>query len=325
MPPKLVVYGDLAVDLFVQVDSMPGVGQDAIVHHLAFLPAGSAANCAVTAARLGATVEFVGLTGHDHLTPILLEDLRTSQVRYGHLRQVEGPTAVIVAVVDQQGERTFYSYRGVSSWTAYGPLPPELLAPGDWLHLSGYSFQDEYSQATALAFIAQAEARGAHITLDPSFHFAREFRTRYASLLPALDFVFPNREEAYLMSGATDPEQAAAIIRTFGVKTVVMKLGSQGCLIASAEGNCYVPAYPAAQVVDTTGAGDAFCAGFLTGQLWGLAASASAKIGHGAAVCVIGQLGGHAGSPTLPQLLAHLTANGDAELAAVLRSLSLAV
>ena len=96
-------------------------------------------------------------------------------------------------------------------------------------------------------------------------------------------------------------------------------------LIASAEGNCYVPAYPAAQVVDTTGAGDAFCGGFLTGQLCGLDEGVSAKIGHGAAVCVIGQLGGHAGAPTLPQLLALLGANGDAALAAVLRSLPFAV
>ena len=89
MPRKLIVYGDIGVDLFVQVDAMPQVGQDAIAHNLAFLPAGSAANCAVTAARLGAPVEFAGLTGRDHLTPMLLDDLRDAGVHYRHLHQVD--------------------------------------------------------------------------------------------------------------------------------------------------------------------------------------------------------------------------------------------
>lgn len=325
MPRKLVVYGDIGVDLFVQVDAMPQVGQDAIAHQLAFLPAGSAANCAVTAARLGAPVEFAGLTGRDHLTPMLFDDLRAAGVGHRHLRQVDGPTAVIVAVVDQQGERTFYSYRGVGSWTAYGDIPLALIQPGDCLHLSGYSFQDAYSKTTACAFIAEAKAKGARIALDPSFHFAREFRTNYAALVGDLDFIFPNREEACLMSGTADPYAAAAVIRSWGPKTVVVKMGNAGCIIADNQGTLHIPGYPAPEVVDTTGAGDAFCGGFLTACLWGLDLAAAAKVGHVAAVCVIGQLGGHTSAPSLATLLQRLEEYGDTSLAVVLKSLASAV
>ncbi len=321
LPPKLIVCGDIGMDIFVQVDAMPHTGQDAIAHAIALLPAGSAANCAAVAARLGTVVEFVGLTGRDQLAETLIADLRQYEVGVRHLRQVAGGAAVIIAVVDAHGERTMLSHRGVSTQTAYGELAPDLMEPGDCLHLSGYSFQDPLSKASALAWIAQAREKGAQITLDPSFHFAHECRSSHADALPAIDFIFPNREEATLMSGADDPIAAAAIIRRFGPKTVVIKLGSQGCLIASHQTTLHVPAYPTAAVVDTTGAGDAFCGGFLAARLWGLELEQAAKVGHAAAAQVIGQPGGHTGAPTLATIIAQLARYGDAALAAVLENL----
>ncbi len=321
MPRKLVVYGDIGMDIFVRVDALPQSGQDAIAHDIALLPAGSAANCAAVAARLGTTVEFVGLTGRDPLAEMLIADLRQLQVGVRHLRQATGPAAVIIAVVDAQGERTMLSYRGVSLQTAYGELAPDLIDPTDCLHLSGYSFQDPTSKATALAWIAQARQQGAQITLDPSFHFAREFKASHADALQAIDFIFPNQAEAMLMSGTADPIAAAAIIRALGPKTVIIKLGSQGCLIASAQATTHVPAYAVKTVVDTTGAGDAFCGGFLAALLHDLTPEQAAKVGHAAAAQVIGQPGGRAGAPTLALLIDQLVRAGDLRLADVLRGL----
>jgi sugar/nucleoside kinase (ribokinase family) len=321
MPRKLIVYGDIGMDIFVQVDAIPHTGEDAIAHELALLPAGSAANCAAIAARLGTLVEFVGLTGRDQLAEMLVADLRKYQVGVRHLRQVDGPAAVIIAVVDAQGERTMFSYRGVSTQTAYGELPHDLIGHDDYLHLSGYSFQDEYSKASALACMAQAREKGARIALDPSFHFAREYKSNHAHALQDIDFIFPNREEAALMSGTDDPAAAAAIIRAFGPKTVVIKLGSQGCLIASNQATLHVPAYPANAVVDTTGAGDAFCGGFLAALLRGLDLCLAAKMGHATAVQVIGQSGGRTGAPTLAAVIDQLVNFGDVTLAGVLKSL----
>lgn len=302
MTRKLVVYGDIGMDIFVQVDRLPQAGQDAIASNLVMLPGGAAAHCAVVAARLGTPVRFVGLTGDDHLTDLLLADLRQHGVDTTHLRQIDGPTMTVIAAVDQSGERTMYSYRGIGGSTAYGPLPPDLLHPGDCLHLTGYSFQDQYSQVTALALIDAAHRQGALVALDPSFHFARTFATAGNELLQGVDFLFPNQEEAQLMSGVADPQQAARCLHQAGAKTVIVKRGRQGCTIASAQGIMDIPAYPVAPVVDTTGAGDAFCGGFLAAALAGDDVRDAARLGHAAAAHVIGQLGGHQAAPTPVQV-----------------------
>lgn len=302
MTHKLIVYGDIGMDIFVQVDQLPQAGQDAIASNFAMLPGGAVAHTAVVAAQLGATVTFVGLTGQDQLADLLVADLQRYGVKTNHLRRVEGPTATILAVVDAHGERTMYSYRGVSTTMFYGPLPYDLFKPGDCLHLSGYSFQDGYSRTTALALLAQARAQGAWVALDPSFHFARAFQSEHRAGLGQLDWIFPNLEEAQLMTGAADPQTAAERLQATGIKTVVVKCGRQGCTIATTQGIIHVPGFPAATVVDTTGAGDAFCGGFLAATLAGAPVVRAAQMGHAAAVYVIGQLGGHTGAPTLAQV-----------------------
>jgi ribokinase len=104
------------------------------------------------------------------------------------------------------------------------------------------------------------------------------------------------------MSGASDPATAAKRLLATGSKTVVVKCGRQGCTIATGQGIIHVPGFPAATVVDTTGAGDAFCGGFLAATLAGAPLVHAARMGHAAAVYVIGQLGGHTGAPTLAQV-----------------------
>jgi sugar/nucleoside kinase (ribokinase family) len=306
-PYKLVVYGDVAMDILVRVEAMPALGQDALAEQITLAPAGSAANCAAVAARLGAAVEFVGLTGRDALGDLLMEDLRSFGVGLRHLRQAEGVAAVVVAIVNGEGERTMYSQRGISATQPYGALPGDLLAAGDCLHLSGYSFQDEYGKASALALIEQARRAGARVSLDPSFHFARQFVSEHAASLPQLDYLFPNQEEAALMSGVADPAEAARRLQRCVAQSVVVKLGGQGCLVATAQDCLHVPALPAPRVVDTTGAGDAFCGGFLYAILQGWTPLAAARLGHAAAVQVIGQVGGRRTAPTWADVAPCLT------------------
>jgi sugar/nucleoside kinase (ribokinase family) len=299
MPPKLICYGDLCVDIILQADSFPQAGQDSIVRQAAFMPAGSAANCAVTAARLRVSTQFVGVIGRDALGDVLFDDLKSNGVGVEYLRRAQTPTAVTIAVLDANGERTFFSYRGANA-SPYGMLPPDLLGPRDYLHLSGYSFQDEHSRHTSLALMEQARACGATTSLDASFHFARQ---RPLEALADLDFIFPNLDEARLLGGTDDLAEAAARIRELGPKTVIVTLGEQGCYIESDQVTMLVPAYPAAKVVDSTGAGDAFCGGFLAGTIWGLNVEQAARVGHLAAVGVIAQMGGHQAAPSLDDVL----------------------
>jgi sugar/nucleoside kinase (ribokinase family) len=247
-----------------------------------------------------------------------VKDLFENAVSTLHLRRTTAPTAVVVVILNRQGERAFYSFRGAAATAAYGPIAADLLRPGDWLHLSGYSFQDESSRETALALIARGKEVGATISLDPSFHSARDFRTKMYPVLADIDLLFPNREEAERMTGVSAPPQAAALLRTLGPKTVVIKLGSDGCYVASDEGNTYVPAYPVHDVVDATGAGDAFCGGFLASTLRNMPPSQATQVGHAVAASVIARRGGHIGSPTISEIIDALSRYGDTALASVL-------
>jgi ribokinase len=111
---KLVCYGDLCVDIFVSADNFPQPGQDAVVREMSLLPAGSAANCAVTAARLGIPTSFLGVTGHDGFANMLVDDLVANGVNIEHLRQIDAPTGVTIAILGP--ERTFMSFRGANAY-----------------------------------------------------------------------------------------------------------------------------------------------------------------------------------------------------------------
>ena len=299
---KLVTFGDLNLDVCLDIPAFPQAGQDAVVDRLVLLPGGSAANCAVAAARLGVAVTFIGITGRDPLSRMLAEDLRASGVDTRHLRQSAHLPGIIIAVNEASGERTFFSYRGANALTEYGPLPPDLLAPGDVLHLSGYSLQSGHSRVTALALIEQAGAVGARVSLDPSFHFAGDQTA--SALLPHLAFIFPNQDEARLLTGIPDPQEAAARLRKAGVQTVVITLGAMGCYVDCQDAQTLLPVYPVAHIADSVGAGDAFCGGFLAATIYGLNAVDAAHVGQAVAALVIGQAGGHQGAPTLESLIA---------------------
>jgi sugar/nucleoside kinase (ribokinase family) len=319
IPSKLLIYGDICMDITVRAASLSAPGQDSRIENLSFHPGGSAANCAVAAARLGAPVEMIGVLGDDDWSKILYEDLKRNHVGVRCVKTAPGGPATTIAIIAPDGERTFYSYRKEVPLEDGSPLPEGALAEGDCLHLSGYSFQDEHSRKTALALIEQAAACAASVSLDPSFQFARDYAGAHRDLLARLDFIFPNREEACQMTGKSEPEEAADVLIAWGVKTVVVKLDRQGCYVHSAADRAFLPALSAGQVIDANGAGDAFCGGFLAGRLRGFSLRQAARLGNAAAAQVIAHHGGHTGAPTLSEMLAILKQNDDAELLNLLR------
>jgi sugar/nucleoside kinase (ribokinase family) len=313
---RLVVYGDIGLDVVVQAKTLPRHGQDTIAEAISLFPGGSAANCAAIAGRLGACTEFLGVTGSDSTADLLVADLVAHGVRTTGLRRTIGDTTVVVDIVTPGQDPAFYSYRGVARTEPFGELHLQDLGPDDFIHLSGYCFQDELSSLTAQTLLRHAAECGARISLDPSYHFARRCRSDWSTLLKNVDLVFPNREEARLMGDSSDPAIAARSIMDWGPEIVVIKSGRRGCYLVASDFQDYVKPYDIEDPVDTTGAGDAFCGGFLFAAMIGLEPHSAAKIGHAAANFVIRKPGAHAGAPTLPDLADFLRRKGEVGLAA---------
>ncbi|WP_285779442.1 PfkB family carbohydrate kinase [Microtetraspora sp. NBRC 13810] len=269
MPPAgLLVIGDVVTDVVAIHREGIAKGTDTAAD-ITLRPGGSGANTAAWAARLGADARLLARAGFD-----TAEWHTAALVRAGvlpHVRVDAGrPTAVVIAMVDGTGERTMLTNRGAGGAIGPGDWADELLDGVGHLHVSGYTLFAGPGLLLARRAMAAAAGRGARISVDPaSTGFLHDFGVeRFLAETAPAGLVIPNLDEALLLTGETDAERAAELLSArYG--TAVVKLGADGALLAR-RGRVSARA-PGARVdvVDSTGAGDAFAAGYLTASLGG--------------------------------------------------------
>lgn len=266
----LVVIGDLVADLIVLGGGRLERGTDnrAVVR---LTRGGSAANVAVAAAERH-PVRFIGRVGDDTLGETLVHELEAAGVQARVQRS--GRTGSIVILVDDDGERTMITDRGAAA--ELEDIPWEWIDGADWIHLPLYGFVPEASRVALLDACALARARGIPISLDLSSTAAmRELTAQaLAHILAAVDpdVVFANDEEARLA--------AAEGVRPPGV--YVVKRGGDSVLVTVGDMTTEVAVERVDVVIDSTGAGDAFAAGYLVAAAAG--AEPLAAVAEGAAL-----------------------------------------
>ena len=202
------------------------------------------------------------------------------------------PSGVLVTLVDPDGERSFLTDRGANLNLSAADLDDSLLEGVSLIMVSGYSLFAPGPRAAVLGLLARARAQGVAIGIDPaSAGFLREVGpAQFLSWTAGADWIFANAEEAALLTGQQGLEaQMAALGASYG--TAIIKRGALGAALGGRDGVRLALPAPAVTVVDSTGAGDAFAAGFIAAHLDGAddAAAMAAGIAAGArAVQVIG-------------------------------------
>ncbi|WP_294181446.1 carbohydrate kinase family protein [uncultured Schumannella sp.] len=258
---RFVVIGDVINDIVVVPRGEILVDADTTAS-VRPRPGGSAANTAAWLGTLGVDVDFVGCVGGDSL------EWHSSALRdHGvtpHLKVEPGfATGTIVIVVEGE-HRTMLTERGANSVISPDLVTEELLERAALLHLSGYSIVDGYGEAGARDLIDRATAHGVPVSVNPgAAGYIVEFGVeRFLTAIAGATVFFPNLAEGKLLTGRDDPEGIAKQLVT-RIPVVVVTLGSEGALVAArGEKPILVPA-PNVRLVDPTGAGDAFAAGFL--------------------------------------------------------------
>lgn len=292
--PRLLTLGDLLLDVLVEGDfsrEYDGAGT------VQLYPGGSAANFAAGAVAQGAQVRFVGCVGDDAAGKLLIHDLQERGVDLA-VRIVPGGatgTVLVLRNAEGPGSSRMWSNPGASRALAPGDLDPAWFADLDGLHLTGYSFLRPEPRPTAFQACAwlRAGSPAALLTLDPNpAHLLADagpdwFRTLVAGLHP--DLLLPNREEGRLLAGTDDP--AGIVDRLLALAPlVVLTLGAEGCLVGWGAERRHIPP-PVVAVVDATGAGDAFAAGFVVAYAAARDPLRAAEAGSHAAAAVVGRPG----------------------------------
>ena len=186
-------------------------------------------------------------------------------------KDAECPTGMLVTLVSSDGERSFLTDRGANLHLQRGDLPDFLLDRVGLVHLSGCALFDPGPRSAVLDFIEHAVLRGIPVTVDPSsVSFLREVGPRaFLAWTKGARICFPNTEEAAILSGTSDPDKQSAILGTH-YDIVVIKRGARGAEVTARGNQRWAVAAPPINAVDTTGAGDAFLAGFLSAYLRGV-------------------------------------------------------
>ena len=255
---------------------------------------GSAANTVAGMAALGCRTGFIGQLADDQLGAIFAHDIRGLGVEFDTpARNGIGATGVCLILVTPDAQRTMNTHLGAAQRLGEDSVDGALIASARIVYLEGYLWDPEQPREAMRKAIRTAREAGTRVafTLSDGFVVDRH-RADIDALIGegAIDILFANEPEAMALTGAADFEHAVAAIAD-RVATAVITRGEQGAIALRGEQRAHVDAEPIESLVDTTGAGDLFAAGFLTGEARGLGLDASLRLGAIAAGEVIQHYG----------------------------------
>lgn len=298
---NVLVCGNIVTDLLVrpveEIQWNTTRWVDSIEQHLG----GNGANTAYTLAMLAVPVRLLGAVGPDGFGDFALSQLQRAGVDLTPVRRDGAATATTVGLVRADGARAFLHRPGASHQIT-APLPwPEACGATTHFHLANI-FGLPNLRPHAAETLRQARKLGYSTSLDTGWDARNQWSEILNPCLPYLDLLFVNQDEARLLTGLHDPAQAARALLDGGAGTVIVKLGEQGCLVCRGQTAEPTPAF-IVPVVDTTGAGDCFAGGFISGLHHGYDLVQAARLANAAGALSVQRLGAITGLLPLDQTL----------------------
>lgn len=253
---------------------------------------GSAANTIAGVASLGGTGGFIGKIGDDEFGRIFRHDIGALGVAFNARPVAGGQTSRSLILVTPEGERTMNTFLGISTSFDEHDLDPDLIASAGIVYLEGYLFDRPEGKAAfrKAVEIACGAGRQVALTLSDGFCVDRHRAEFLEFMRSGVDIVFANENELKSLYKEADFDAAAARIAS-EMPLAVLTRSAKGCIVAAGGTLLAVPALRVDEVVDTTGAGDLFAAGFLFGTAKGLSHETSARLGAMAAAEIISHVG----------------------------------
>jgi len=293
----VIGFGALNVDKLYKVNRIAREEEESFVIDFKESAGGSSANTVVGLARLGLKTGYIGKVAEDREGDLLLEDFKKENVdTSGIIISKRGRSGVVMGYIDMKGERALYADPGVNDWLEFKEINLEYASRTEFLHLTSFVGKKPFEAQKKLV----KTLSDVKVSFDPGALYARKSLMSLKPIIKRSFVMMPNEIEIKLLTGK-DYEEGSKMLIKEGVSLVAVKLGERGCYVTDGKESHLVEPYPK-KLVDTTGAGDAFCAGFLYGLIKGRDLYECGRLGNFAAARCISKMGARTGLPRLPDL-----------------------
>ncbi len=305
---KVVSLGIQIVDILGRpVTEIPEGQNVALLEEIRITVAGTAAGTSVDLAKLGAEVYAMGAIGEDELGNFLLSTMQRYGIDTSCLkRKPEVQTSSTMLPIRPNGERPALHVPGANGELVWEDLNLDVIASADFLHMGGTSLMPKFDGEPTRKVLQFAKQNNVTTTFDLVAMQRPDLLDLIEPCLPYVDYFMPGFEEAIMMCGLTDRQEIIRFFLDRGARHTVFKMGEQGSSIAYLENGqireTRIPCFKA-PVIDSTGCGDAYCAGFIMGLSKGWDLAKAGRLGTAAGGLVIQGLGSDAGIVNLDQTI----------------------
>ncbi len=286
----VIGLGALNYDKLYVVTKVAKAGEEVGIKDLRECPGGSAANTIFGLARVGVKTGFVGAVGKDEEGDIILRELSRVGVDTNRIKVMRGHSGVAIGIVDEEGERSLYIYPSINDEFFLNDADVDYIGNAKFLHMSSFVDRKQLEMQTEL--IERIKTR---ISFNPGMLCSKFSLEILQPIIEKSDVIFLNKEEIEELTNS-NYESGSRLLLKLGTKKVATTLGEKGCYVTDGKSAHLIPSRKT-NVVDTTGAGDAFAAGFLYGLLGGKNIHNCGSMGNFFAAGCIREYGARKGVP----------------------------
>lgn len=288
------------------IERMPAWRQLALIDHVELQTGGCANNTAIGLARLGLRAGAMGKVGQDGFGDFILRNLEKEGVdTRGMRRDDQANTSFTFVMIAPNGERCFFHYIGANGTLCLEDIDFSLIQETRILHVAGSLVMPRFDGPPTAQVLQQAREMGVVTVLDTVWNASLDAYQVIKPCLPHLDYFLPSFEEAQLIAKREAPADVAAFFLDHGVGTVGLKMGAEGCYLRTGDQELHIPAWQV-DVVDTTGAGDAWVAGLLAGLVLGWDLERAGRFANAVGALCVTAIGTTAGLRSMAETLAFM-------------------
>jgi sugar/nucleoside kinase (ribokinase family) len=308
---KAVCLGIIIADIIGRpIRELPEKGKLVLTDTITLHNGGCATNTSIALAKLGISVTVAGAIGRDVFGDDLISRLEGVGVdAAGVIRKEDAGTSKTIVLVDKEGERSFIHEIGANGSYTFDDFDLRLFDGADILHLAGTFLMPSLDSYQTKRLLLEAKERGIKTSFDTVWNPSGNWMKVLEPSLQYIDFFLPSYAEGRELSGSDDPKEICDFFLDRGVGVVGLKMGREGSIIATRNSRHTVKPYRV-RSIDTTGAGDAWVAGFLTGIMHGWDLERSGLFANAVGACSVTSVGASTGIRGFAETLLFMNENG---------------